>query len=97
MQRLCNQQLRRYLVSTLKDIVPKADADDLAETVICLSYGFWLQFAHRPAEFDVARARRMALAVIDARIRAALQHTLLPDLTVIGAEPLRRKTGTTSI
>ncbi|MFU0507467.1 transcriptional regulator BetI [Pseudaminobacter sp. NGMCC 1.201702] len=76
MQRICDYQLRKYLTNSLKDIVAKEEADDIAETVVCLSYGFWLQFAHRQGEFDVARAHRMALQVIEARIQMAWQKNL---------------------
>lgn len=73
MQRICDYQLRKYLRTSLKDIIASDEADDIAETIVCLSYGFWLQFAHRQGDFDVARAHRMALQVIEARIQTAWQ------------------------
>lgn len=76
MQRACDYQLRKYLAKSLKDIVLKDQADDIADTIVCLSYGFWLQFAHRQRDFDVARAHRMALQVIEARIQMAWQSNL---------------------
>ncbi|WP_315919088.1 transcriptional regulator BetI [Mesorhizobium sp. SP-1A] len=76
MQRICDYQLRKYLRNSLKDIVTQDEADDIAETIVCLSYGFWLQFAHRQGEFDVARAHRMALQVIEARVQMAWQKNL---------------------
>lgn len=76
MQRICDYQLRKYLAKSLNDIVSKEEADDIAETIVCLSYGFWLQFAHRQGEFDVSRAHRMALQVIEARIQMAWQQNL---------------------
>ncbi|QOF69979.1 transcriptional regulator BetI [Aminobacter sp. SR38] len=85
MQRLCDYQLRKYLARSLKDLVSKEEADDIAETIVCLSYGFWLQFAHRQGEFDVARAHRMALQVIEARIQTAWQKNLhLTERTSLG-------------
>ncbi|MGB3391582.1 MAG: transcriptional regulator BetI [Pseudaminobacter sp.] len=76
MQRICDYQLRKYLTKSLKDLVSKEEADDIAETIVCLSYGFWLQFAHRQGDFDVARAHRMALQVIEARIQTAWHKNL---------------------
>jgi len=76
MQRICDYQLRKYLVHSLKDIVAREEADEIADTIVCLSYGFWLQFAHRQGDFDVVRAHRMALQVIEARIQMAWQNNL---------------------
>jgi TetR/AcrR family transcriptional repressor of bet genes len=76
MQRICDYQLRKYLVHSLKDIVARDEADEIADTIVCLSYGFWLQFAHRQGDFDVVRAHRMALQVIEARIQMAWQNNL---------------------
>ena len=87
MQRICDYQLRKHLAKSLKDIVSKVEADDIAETIVCLSYGFWLQFAHRQGDFDVARAHRMALQVIEARIQMAWQKNLhLAERTSLTSE-----------
>lgn len=80
MQRICDYQLRKYLAQSLKTIVSKAEAHDISDTIVSLSYGFWLQFAHRQGEFSVDRAHRMALQVIEARIQLAWQRDLHRDL-----------------
>lgn len=80
MQRICDYQLRKYLAQSLKTIVSKAEAHDISDTIVSLSYGFWLQFAHRQSEFSVDRAHRMALQVIEARIQLAWQRDLHRDL-----------------
>jgi hypothetical protein len=63
-------------VSSLREIVSADDAKNIAQVILSLSYGFWLQFAHHPATFDAARAHNMALEVIEARIQMSWNQRL---------------------
>lgn len=76
MQNICDYQLTKYLVSSLREIVSADDAKNIAQVILSLSYGFWLQFAHHPATFDAARAHNMALEVIEARIQMSWNQRL---------------------
>ena len=70
-QRICDRRLLNYLQRSLRTLVPEDQVYDVAYTILALSYGFWMQLAHFPNDFDVARARNMALEVIEHRMRGA--------------------------
>jgi TetR/AcrR family transcriptional repressor of bet genes len=70
-QKICDRRLLVYLQRSLRALVPEAQVYDVAYTILALSYGFWMQLAHFPNEFDVERARNMALEVIETRMRNA--------------------------
>ncbi len=89
MQNICDYQLTKYLVSSLREIVNEKDAANIAQVILCLSYGFWLQFAHRPATFSATRAHSMALEVIEARIQMSWNRNLhLTSRSVFAAPAL---------
>lgn len=75
-QRICDYQLDKYLRTSLRQIVSHEQASQISDTVISLSYGCWLQFAHYEDDFDVSRAHRLALQVIEARLQLAWQQNL---------------------
>jgi TetR/AcrR family transcriptional repressor of bet genes len=70
-QKICDRRLLLYLQRSLRTLVPDAEVYDVAYTILALSYGFWMQLAHFPKEFDVERARNMALEVIETRVHSA--------------------------
>lgn len=70
-QQICDRRLLKYLQNSLKTQVPESEVYDIAYTILALAYGFWMQLAHFPKDFDVERARKMALEVIDARVQSA--------------------------
>ena len=70
-QKICDRRLLIYLQRSLRTLVPDGDVYDVAYTILALSYGFWMQLAHFPNEFDVERARNMALEVIESRVQSA--------------------------
>jgi len=76
LQKICDYQLDKYLRGSLQQFVSEDQAREIAETIISLSYGCWLQFAHHEDDFDVSRAHSMALHVIEARIQMAWQQSL---------------------
>lgn len=75
-QKICDYQLDKYLRTSLRQIVSEEQARQISATIISLSYGCWLQFAHYEDDFDVGRAHRMALQVIEARLQLAWQQNL---------------------
>jgi len=70
-QKICDRRLLIYLQRSLRTLVPEGEVYDVAYTILALSYGFWMQLAHFPNEFDVDRARTMALEVIETRVQSA--------------------------
>lgn len=81
MQRICDYQLRKFLAQSLRSIVTRTDASEIADTVVALAYGSWLQFAHHQEGFSVDRAHHMALQVIEARVQLAWQKELQHELS----------------
>lgn len=77
LQKICDYQLRKYIMGSLRNIVPKREAESIAETIIALAYGLWLRDAHSGHTVVPANtAHGIALAVVQARIQSAWQDNL---------------------
>jgi BetI-type transcriptional repressor, C-terminal len=48
--------------------MPKAAVHDLAEGMLALMYGLWLRFALDPPGLDAARAIRITMDIVRARL-----------------------------
>jgi hypothetical protein len=59
---------RRRLKSALAGLMPKAAVHDLAEGMLALMYGLWLRFALDPPGLDAARAIRITMDIVRARL-----------------------------
>lgn len=71
-QQICDKRLLGYLRRSLKEMLPgESYASDIAQTVMTISYGFWLQFAHYPNDFDIDKAHRLSLDLL----MASIQHS----------------------
>ena len=67
---ICDRRQLSYLRRSLGEMLPGQHlAEDISHTLISLTYGFWLQFAHYPDEFKADRARQLALEALAACIQ----------------------------
>jgi TetR/AcrR family transcriptional regulator, transcriptional repressor of bet genes len=67
-ERATYANVRDELKSALSSLLPKTSVPDVAEGMLALMYGLWLRFALDPAGLDAARAVRITMDMVRARL-----------------------------
>jgi TetR/AcrR family transcriptional regulator, transcriptional repressor of bet genes len=67
-ERATYANVRDELEAALGGLLPKAGVPDVAEGMLALMYGLWLRFALDPSGVDTARAVRITMDLVRARL-----------------------------
>jgi TetR/AcrR family transcriptional regulator, transcriptional repressor of bet genes len=70
-ERSTHQFVVKELKRGLKELLPRREIEDAAESLMALMYGLWLRFALNPEVLDVEAARRITRDAFLLRVRAA--------------------------
>jgi TetR/AcrR family transcriptional repressor of bet genes len=71
-ERTTYASVRDELEAALRALLPRASVADVAEGMLALMYGLWLRFALDPGGVDVARAVRITMDLVRARLAATV-------------------------
>jgi len=83
LQIICDYQLRKYVLSSLKDVVPRSVALGTAETIISLAYGMWLRHAYVGQQHDSRELCAVTFGLVKSQVEMARRDGRLkgtPDL-----------------